>query len=456
MTTSSNWRSAWRAVAALGLTALYAALLPAPAAAVCVGDCNSDGRVSIADVQACINLGAGLTAPACAAADRNNDGTVDPNEVDACVLSFLDAATCPMVFTPIPAATFTPTKVLTATVPPTSTIPPTSTVPPTATNTRPPNTPTNTATSVPTNTPAPTNTPTPTQGITERECKLDSTTATPGIAKSRIELNIAALPVPLRFALTGSIKIGTSPPNAQGDSQASCSVQNIGPVNIPGIGVVCISPASGCAVGRRDCDGGTPLGIQVTSDGSLGTCTGESDCATQCATSCGGADKVLNAGCTGFCNLGSQKTCNLDADCLPNDGACDGPDPVGGNGGKCQCTCVDNSAHGASAAGDFQCNLGSNLVVENSAPCGNGDVKINVGTTCIPVGSQRAGSTIANANFSTNSLPAAPNVNDALGSHLSCSAMDSGQTKGISGVGAVNFFGSALGDLAVGLVATCQ
>jgi hypothetical protein len=47
-------------------------------------------------------------------------------------------------------------------------------------------------------------------------------------------------------------------------------------------------------------------------------------------------------------------------------------------------------------------------------------------------------------------------VNDNKGAHVSCSAMDAGQLKGISGVGAVNFFGSALGDIAVGLVSTCQ
>jgi hypothetical protein len=453
MTTHSNWRSAWLA-AACGLAGL--GLAARPALAVCAGDCNGDGRVSIAEVQTCVNLAAGLSAPACAAADRDNDGTVEANDVDACVLSFLDADTCPMVATPVPVATSTPTKQPTSTVPPTNTTAPTNTVPPTATNTRPPNTPTNTATKAPTNTPQPTATPTATQGLTDHECKLDPTPVA-GLAKSRIELNVAALPVPLRFALSGTIKLGTAPPDASNNSQATCTVENISPVNIPGIGVVCIGPSSGCAIGQRDCDGGTPLGIDVTSDGNIGACTGESDCAAQCATTCGGSDKVLNSGCTGFCNIGGPKSCNLDADCLPNNGACDGPDPVGANSGLCQCTCVNKSAHGASAAGDFQCNLGSNLVVENSAPCGNGDVKINVGSTCIPVGSQEASSSIVDANFQPGSLlPAAPNVNDNKGAHVSCSAMDAGQLKGISGVGAVNFFGSALGDIAVGLVSTCQ
>jgi len=88
------------------LLALAMALLGASqATAVCVGDCDGDGRVSIANLQACVNRGSGLPAPSCPAADQNNDGTVDPNEVDRCVQGFLDASTCPMVFTPAPTNT---------------------------------------------------------------------------------------------------------------------------------------------------------------------------------------------------------------------------------------------------------------------------------------------------------------------------------------------------------------
>ncbi|HSP97836.1 MAG TPA: hypothetical protein VL049_11405, partial [Candidatus Dormibacteraeota bacterium] len=119
------------------LLALAVALFGAARAnAVCVGDCDGDGRVSIANLQACVNRGSGFQGPSCAAADQNNDGTVDPNEVDRCVQSFLDSSTCPMVFTPAP----------TNTVAKTNTPAPTNT--PVPTNTR-------------TNTVGPTNTLTP-------------------------------------------------------------------------------------------------------------------------------------------------------------------------------------------------------------------------------------------------------------------------------------------------------
>lgn len=443
----TGW-GAGRVVAAVALAMLG---LSARADAVCVGDCNNDARVSIAEAQTCVNRSAGLTAPACAAADQNNDGTVDANEVDQCIQAFLDAATCPMVFTPGATATRTNT------VGPTQTpAPPTNTAPPTATFT-----------------------PTPTATIAERMCTL---ARNPG---SKIDIHIEALPVPLGFGLSGTIAFGAGAPDGSGNSAATCSIVNLSPVNIAGIGFVCISPGSGCPIGRRDCDGGTPLGIDVNSDGNAGSCTSAASCADTCAAQCGaGGASVLTAACTGFCSgtNPASEACTMDDDCLGNDvctaaamplpcctgvdtgtcgnsnGACNGPDPVAvALRNQCQCTCVNTAAHGASDPGEVQCNLGSTLVVETGSPCGNGDVLIEVGTTCIPVTTQRATSLINDANFTPGGkVPADPNVNDLMGTALSCETLDGGTLTGLSGVGAVNFFGSALGDLAVGLRATCQ
>jgi hypothetical protein len=437
------------AVLPAALAVVLLASLAGRASAVCVGDCDEDGRVSIANVQACVNRGAGLQGPACAAADQNLDGSVDANEVDQCIQAFLDASTCPLVFTPVPTPTRTNTPGPTATI--------TNTALPTATQ------------------PVPTATLTPT--IAEFNCDLAAT--------SGIQLFIAALPVPLAFPITGSIGIGAGPPDGSGNSTAVCDVKQLNPVNIPSIGVVCISQGGGCAVGRRDCDGGTPLGIEVASDGNAGACTGNAVCQTICATHCGDATHVLSAQCTGYCTAGDQSACTSDAQCevAPKGGACNGPDNLpAARANLCQCNCLDTAAHGPGVAGDLQCNLGSSLLVENAAPCGGNcdgpgtetcphgmnsecpagekcitDVKISVGSTCIPVTTERASSLISNANFAAGStVPGEGNSNDIAGATVSCAAFDAGMLSGVTGVGAVNFFGSALGDLAVGLRATCK
>ena len=89
--------SRWGLVA-IGLVATLASV-PGLASAVCVGDCGGDGRVSIADLQACVNQANALGGVPCPNADQNGDG-VDATDVDNCILSFLDESECPMVSTP--------------------------------------------------------------------------------------------------------------------------------------------------------------------------------------------------------------------------------------------------------------------------------------------------------------------------------------------------------------------
>jgi hypothetical protein len=139
----------WAAV--LTLSAAVPAVLPVRAGALCVGDCDGNGQVSIAEAQACVNLASDLPAPPCAAADQNLDGHVDVNEVDDCIQGFLDSSTCPLVFTPGPTSTVPAnTPVPTNTHPPNTNTPaPTSTRTPAATSTNTPP-PTNTASAVPT------------------------------------------------------------------------------------------------------------------------------------------------------------------------------------------------------------------------------------------------------------------------------------------------------------------
>jgi hypothetical protein len=285
-------------------------------------------------------------------------------------------------------------------------------------------------------------------GLVLHKCVLDVVPA----SDSQIQIHIAALPVPLVFGLGGALDIGGA------GSAAACEIQSLNPVNIPAIGFVCISPASGCANGVRHCGpgAGPALGVDVQSDGNDGVCTSDADCAFQAAAACA-PDAVLSASCTGYCSGDGTTVCANDADCLPANGACNGPDGVRpANGDICQIACIDTAAHGPSDPGDLQCNLGSDLVVESGSPCNGTDIIIDVGETCIPVSTQRATSLISDANFSPGSfVPNPPNVNDLSGAPVACATMDGSTVTGLIGVGAVNFFGSALGDLAVGIKATC-
>jgi len=285
--------------------------------------------------------------------------------------------------------------------------------------------------------------------IPEHLCTLDTSPTT----DSQISIYVESIPAPLAFGMSGSIKIGGE------GSQAVCAVNNINPISIPSIGVVCITPGAGCAPGRRDCTGGTAnLGVDVESNSQLNnTCTGNNDCANACAVACNTPTAGFGSvgQCTGFCSAGTQAACTNDSDCLPSNGACNGPDPVA-SPGVCQCTCTNSNAFGAADPGDIQCNLSSHLVIESAAPCNGTDVTINVGDSCIPVTTERAVGKIINSNGGAGTVPPSPLINDATGTAISCASLDASTTTGLVGVGAVNFFGSALGDLSVGLRATCQ
>ena len=264
----------------------------------------------------------------------------------------------------------------------------------------------------------------------------------------------------LNFNLIGSLKFGGL------DKYATCQVASLSPVNIIGIGFVCINPGGPCPIGQRYCGpggagSGPQLGIDSHSDGEAGTCTSNTDCATTCTTLCGGATNVATAGCVGFCSGSNpaNQACTSDAACLPSNQACNGPDPVPAPVvGTCQCSCTNTAAHGPSDPGDVQCSLGSNITVETAAPCNGTDTLIAVGNTCIPVSTEAASGDVTNANFNAGvgTVPVPPATNNQTGTQLSCATVDASTTSGQVVVGAVNFFGSALGDLSVSLKSTCQ
>jgi hypothetical protein len=314
--------------------------------------------------------------------------------------------------------------------------------------------------------PTPSQTPTSTPTITPPP--TPTFTSPPGLHKcvqgpgSDLKLYSAAFPVPITINSAGSaLDIGGV------GSIGECSIQNFLPVSIISIGFVCIQPAPGCSPGARHCGpgAGPALGVDAESDGNVATCTGQLDCETQCDATCpvqfGVGFARTSSGCTGFCTDGAQSACTADAQCDGlGEGSCSGPDNPGVNAGKCQCNCLKTDAFGPSDPGDLQCNLGASITVEATSPCDGSDLLINVGSACIPYTTQRAKGKIIDGNFipgSTVPGPApGPDSNDQTGAALACATLDTSTTTGWIGVGAVNFFGTTIGDLAVGVRAVCQ
>jgi len=124
---------------------------------------------------------------------------------------------------------------------------------------------------------------------------------------------------------------------------------------------------------------------------------------------------------------------------------------------KCQYTCLDVDAYGASDPGDLQCNLGAHIRVETGSPCDGTDVLLELGAVCMPVSTQRASAAIIDANFiAASTVPPTPNINDLSGTPIPCGDLDASSMTGLQTVGVANVFGTALDDLSLGLLVTCQ
>ena len=254
-----------------------------------------------------------------------------------------------------------------------------------------------------------------------------------------ISLHVAAVPVPLIFNTSGALDFAAS---GSGIVAADCTIQNMNPINIPAIGFVCVSPGPLCTAGSGWCDNGPgpALGVDWTSYGNAGPCASNAACTSLCAVPCGAANVVVGE-CTGYCSGSTVQTCAQDADCAgTSNGSCNGPDL--GPSNICQCHCINTAAHGASDPGDLQCNLGATVQVEAASPCDGTDVTIDVGNLCIPFSTQRATASIIDANFVAASVvPQFPNDRRAVRACRMPTVV----------VGVVNSFGSALGDVSVGI-----
>ncbi len=369
------------------------------AAAQCVGDCNGDGEVTINELILGVNIDLGDQPVSACEAFADSEGQVTMAQLILGVNNALYGcrATSP--------------------------------------------TPTETPTETPTGTPA--------AGV----CTFLS-----GPTQSHLELNVGALANPVILGLVGSLTINCDVPGGGSEGQCTCAAGAIDPIRIPGIGTVCIAAAPDpCPSAVVACDGGAPLGVDLRSSGNVGACDGNGACATTCATSCAGNGSMPStSGCTGYCSLTNDVECSTDADCLPDNGACNGPDPVGANADICQCNCINPASGPAAVAGDLQCNLGVHITVETNPPCDGSDVFIDLGNSCITQTTAMASTLITDANFLSGTVPTSGTPAASHGAPIACAPLTSGSLSGLKLRGVVNFFGSALGDLATLFAADCQ
>jgi hypothetical protein len=275
------------------------------------------------------------------------------------------------------------------------------------------------------------------------------------IDPSSSSLRIVTQTVPLPpLAPSGAIDIncGSEDPGT-GKAACDCELQLLDPILISAIGFICFTPGDPndpCQTGEIDCDGGNALDVDMQSDHSIGICTGNVECAAQCAAYCAPA-QVFNSACESFCVGGpnDRNPCTDDSDC-PG-GSCPGTPP---HGPTCQCDCVMIDG-GPSDPGGLQCNVSANIDVEIAVPCGDGDVLIAAGQRCIPLTTETVTSQMHNTNNSPGKDFPIPAFT-ASGAAIDCSTLATGATTGLSLVGAVNSFDSNIGDLQSQIVFTCQ
>jgi hypothetical protein len=297
---------------------------------------------------------------------------------------------------------------------------------------------------------SPTPTPPPDGEIGEHACVLD--------AGSEITVHVAAVPIPLVFTSVGSLGVSCGAPGADDTAVCTCALVSLEPVQVAGIGLVCVDPAAGCAAGRVDCDGGEPLDVSVVADATSGSCSDNPTCEAVCQGECAAVDRsVFFAGCTGFCSGGSNDGagCAVEADCP---GAfCNGQDPVAaGDRGVCQCQCIDLDAGETSPPGQLQCQFGISLRVEGAAPCDGTDVQIAVGSTCVPGTTGVASTQVVNANQVEGLRLPMGGPATVTGHAIPCDQLREIGTTEMTLVGGASFFGSALGDLAITVESHCR
>ena len=259
---------------------------------------------------------------------------------------------------------------------------------------------------------------------------------------------------------SGSLAITCGGQDGNGDAACSCEVVSFNAIVIAGIGDVCVNPASGCASGTLDCNGGTTQDVQLVTDHNIGACAGDAACQTACDSYCGGLGAGfarISYGCEGFCQGGANagNACTSDSQCTG--GQCSGGEPVA-HAGTCNCSCQASGLGAASGAGSLSCEVGTQINVELSPTgiCGDAAPGIQLPPVCGAVTTTTAVGGVLDANNSMGTtlppyatLTNPPGIgtypNSTTGTGLSCGALPS--VTGLKLVGHLAFPDSTLGDI---------
>jgi len=299
--------------------------------------------------------------------------------------------------------------------------------------------------------PVPMECPQPPIGAHKCVLAVDETTPANG---SNVTVALQAGPFPT-LPVSGSLDVicGQIDP-ITGIAPCECHIQELDPIDFSGLGFVCFSPSSGCQMGQIDCDGGDALNVDLTSDHIAGPCPGGNpECDALCTSYCA-PGYVLNAGCEGFCNGGSNDgvPCVEDSEC-PG-GACPGPLSLT-HGSICNCDCV--TVDGApTLPGTVQCDLAASVEVDLAPTCGDGDVAISIGTQCIPM----TAGTFTSITHNVNNTPGKDfPVGGSTSAGLpvgSCEDLSASMTTGLDLTGGANFYDTLIGDVSVSTRFVCQ
>lgn len=284
-----------------------------------------------------------------------------------------------------------------------------------------------------------------------------------------------------------------------GSGDCTATLDEFDPVDIPGIGFVCVDPRPDivCPAGQVQCAGGPGLDYDLLQVHTIGACgvpgdpndtSGNPSCQSMCQQYCQGMDaEMVDFGCTGYCKSGGDpegsKT-NLACDCdgpLGGGGACESLNHCAPNGscnGKdraaardrnvCGCQCLTEGGN-ASRPGAVNFRVGAQIIVETAPPCGSGAVLLALPGQCIPLTTEISTGALTRANNPTNPeacpnglpAPGCPQIPaegklERKGVPVTCEDLMQGTASGMNIVGNISFFDSTIGDIETVLDWACR
>ncbi len=294
------------------------------------------------------------------------------------------------------------------------------------------------------------------------------------LAASHFLINTSGAQPLLTLAAGFDMKVDcTLPDPSTGLADCTCNITNIIPFEIPIIGFICIDTFEGCPGGQIDCDGGSLFDAETFGDHNIGFCGlsddpnesdpdklfGSEECAAQCEPYCanrGPGWEVFVDGCEGYCRAGERDgaLCEIDLDCP--EGECVGADPVA-HARICSCTCIKIAGVRKGLPGQFACQTGVTVQVEQEEPCqgvdGIDDATLKLGSQCVPATTEIATSQIKNANDRVGESIPSP---ARKGQSVTCGDILAGRMDPMFLAGNLVFYDSTLGDLLVPIIFACE